>query len=216
MKAFIYSLIIVLATACGSNSGKRSKTGGNPLEVKAEISKWKQELLDRRQIGKPCNFESPGQDSARQWVAENPGQLDGLPGHDYDIKSVKADLNGDGETDLLLYFQSRNCTGHNGGTKTYSKIIYSDGTSQPDVISEIIHSILAEYVRKRAADGNLKEVTSDYLETTTTIDGYTRGITGVFRLYTKDDPHCCPSYSGMYTYRPNEKKMELQVLENAR
>jgi len=211
MRILIFSLIVLVTAACN----QKNKPGNTHLEPQTEISKWKNELLESKQIGNPCNYESFNDSSARKWTAENPGQLDGLPGDD-EIKSVITDLNGDHKNDLLMYFQSKNCTGHNGGTKTYAKIIYSDGSSQPDVVSEIIRNIRDEYNKRRATDKNLKETTGDYLETTTTIDGYVDGITGEFRLYTSDDPHCCPSYNGKYIYDPNKKKIELQISQNNR
>lgn len=212
MRVLIFCLTVLVTAACHQNN----KSGNTHLELNAEIAKWKKELLDNKQIGNPCDYKSLNDSSAQQWIAENPGQLDGLPDNESEIKSVTTDLNGDSKNDLLLYFQSKNCTGHNGGTKTYAKIIYSDGTSQSDIVSEIIRNIREEYNKRRSIDKNLKETMGDYLETTTTIDGYIDGISGVFRLYTSDDPHCCPSYNGKYIFNSHKKKIELQISENSR
>lgn len=189
------------------------RTKSESINTKAAIQKWETELLASKQIGPPCDYKNPASPEAQKWRTENPDQLDGLPAYDQHIKSVWADLNNDHKKDLLLYFQGVNCTGHNGDTRTYAKIIYSDGASDSNLMNEIIHAIQTEYTRMQTTNRNLKAVTKDYMETTTTITGYHDGINGAFRLYTKDDAHCCPSYSGTYTYRLPEKKMTLGISE---
>ena len=216
--SFSASFIFLILVAC--NSSKQGNNNNNAVpeinqeEIKTEIEKWKKELLETKQIGKPCDYKNIETSALQNWMEENPGQLDGLPSDDKEIKAIRADFNDDNKEDLLLYFQGKNCTGHNGGTKTYAKIICSDGTSKTDLMSEIINAIQSAYNKKRKTDKNLKEVTIDYMETTTTINGYHNGITGQFRLYTKDDAHCCPSYTGTYTYQPEEKNMKIQISEN--
>ncbi|MBE0651582.1 MAG: hypothetical protein IH595_12185 [Bacteroidales bacterium] len=194
--------------ACNQSTKQSSQQ-----EVKAAINTWKQELLAAKQIGPPCDYTSMASPEAQKWREANPGQLDGLPADDKAIKTVWFDLNNDHKKDLLLYFQGVNCTGHNGGTQTYAKIIYSDSTADSNVMEEIIHAIQAEYNRMKETDPDLKAITSDYMTTTTTITGYHNGITGTFRLYTNEDAHCCPSYSGTYTYRLQTKKMTLRISE---
>lgn len=80
-------------------------------------------------------------------------------------------------------------------------------------MNEIISAIQSEYNQMKDTDKNLKKITDSYLETTTSIDGYQNGIIGTFKLYTNEDPHCCPSYSGNYIYNVNNKFMEIEISE---
>ena len=180
-------------------------------DTEAARLNWEKQLLASGQIGPPCDFKSPASPKAQKWRTENPGQLDGLPANDNTIKAVKADLDNDNKQDLLLYFQGVNCTGHNGNPRTYAKIIYANGTSDAHVMSHIISAIRAEYLRMKKTNPKLKNVTGVYMETTTTISGYHDGITGTFQLYSADDAHCCPSYSGTYVYQLPLQKVALQL-----
>jgi hypothetical protein len=211
-------LCIILLTALGAcKQGAKQENSKNDIQttqvvkIKTEIEKWKQELLKSKQIGSPCNYECLDSLVHKKWRDDNPDQMDGLPIDDKKIKAVRSNFNNDNKEDLLLYFQGENCTGHNGGTKTYAKIIYSNGTSKSDLMTEIITTIQSEYNQRRETTKNLKEITISYLETTTTIDGYHNGITGRFILYAKDDAHCCPSYKGIYTYELKRKNMEIEI-----
>ena len=208
IRFLIIPLMLFCFFAC-NQSTKQSRQ----QKVKTDINKWERELLAAKQIGPPCDYKSMASPKAQMWREVNPGQLDGLPADDKEIKTVWADLDNDHKKDLLLYFQGVNCTGHNGGTQTYAKIIYSDGTADSNVMDEIIHAIQAEYNLMKNTDSDLKAITNDYMETTTTITGYHNGITGTFRLYTSEDAHCCPSYSGTYTYQLQTKKMTLRISE---
>lgn len=201
--------MLFIMPACNQNSKQANKS----IDTKIEIDKWKKELISNKLIGSPCNFKNLQDPAAEKWRKENPNQSDGLPSNDEEISRVTADFNDDGKQDLLLYFNSNNCTGHNGGTPFFAKIIYADGSSNSNLMNEIISAILKEYDSKRTTDKDLKEVTNDYLETTTTII-YTTNINGEFRLYTKDDAHCCPSYNGKYIYDPCKKKIDIQITEN--
>ncbi len=220
LRILVLCSILLTAAACRQNTKKGNNSNDvqvakvNPIEVKTEIEKWKKQLVENRQIGNPCNCEKLDSPSIQKWEKDNPGQIDGLPSDDKKIKSVSFDFDNDNKAELLLYFQGENCTGHNGGTKTYAKIIYSDGTSKSDLMTEIINSIQSEYNQSRKTNNNLKEITNDYLETSTTIGGYHNGIIGEFSLYTKDDAHCCPSYKGTYTYKLKSKSMEIEISKN--
>ncbi|MBE9469246.1 MAG: hypothetical protein IMY72_13125 [Bacteroidetes bacterium] len=204
--------------ACNQNAKKGNCEDENQikksgkLEVKAEIEKWKKELLEKKLIGNPCYFRKTHDSTdCINWYENNPDQQDGLPFDDKMIKSVCHDFNNDKKEDFLLYFMSENCTGHNGGAKTYATIIYSNNISNSDLMNEIIRAILSEYKQMMRVDKNLKEITDAYLESTTTIDAYKNGIIGQFRLYTKEDPHCCPSYTGNYTYQVENKSMMIEI-----
>ena len=218
----LLALCVMLLTtvACNQNltreysDVKNKLSHSGKLDVKVEVEKWKQELLKSKQIGSPCNHDHIGSIEYQKWIDDNPHQKDGLPLDDKEIKAVQSDFNSDDNEDLLLYFQGENCTGHNGGLKTYAKIVYSKGTSKSDLMTEIINTIQSEYNEMKKTNKNLKEITSSYLEETTTIDGYDNGIIGKFRLYTKDDAHCCPSYEGIYTYELKSKNMEINISDS--
>ncbi|MCW9034030.1 MAG: hypothetical protein OQJ97_07390 [Rhodospirillales bacterium] len=217
---FLVPCIMFLIALGACTQGTKQENNKNDIlttqvdQVKTEIEKWKQELLKGKKIGSLCDYERLGSLAHKKWRDGNPDQMDGLPVDDKEIKAVRSDFNDDNEKDLLLFFQGKNCTGHNGGTQTYAKIIYSNGASKSDLMAEVITVIQSEYNRRREITKNLKEITRSYLETTTTIDGYHNGITGKFRLYTKDDAHCCPSYNGSYTYELKRKNMEIEISNN--
>ena len=213
LKFLIFWSALLLMGACNLANNKND-IKSKPIDIKQEIGKWKQELLESRQIGSPCNYEHEDSLVRQKWRDDNPDQMDGLPFDEKEIKSVRFDFNNDGKEDLMLYLQGVNCTGHNGGTETFAKIIYSGGKSKSDLMNEIMTTIQTEYNLKRKTNKNLKEITDDYLKTTTTISGYENGIRGEFRLYTKDDAHCCPSYNGFYVYNLAEKKMKIDISEN--
>lgn len=215
--ALLYIVILSLVISCmqpESKENKQSEATEIKIDLKDALSRWKQDLVEAKLIGYPCDYESLDDPAAEKWRVDNTGQSDGLPSDEQAYKSVGTDFNGDGKQDLLLYFQGNNCTGHNGNTKTYAKIIYSDGSEYSDLMNDIIRSIKTEYDRQRDAGKDLKAVTDDYLETTTSITGYRDGIRGSFLLYAPNDAHCCPSYSGQYIYHPSDKKMEISVEQN--
>lgn len=209
--------VVLMLAACGESKKENNRNSDDGAEtlaslvVEREIDTWAQELIDNGLLGAPCTFESPGDEAARLWAQENPDQLNGLPASPDEIFAIKEDLTGDGREDLLLYFLSKNCTGHNGGTPSFAKIIYSDGSVATDLMEEIRQAIINEYNHQRETDPGLKEVTANYLRETTTIEYADDTIRGEFRLYTADDAHCCPSYTGAYTYDPGSAGIYIKV-----
>lgn len=187
------------------------ETASTSVDPEEEIEKWRSELLASKKLGEPCESDF-SEASRRKWSSENPDMLDGLPGPDQ-ILVAKADFNEDGTEDVLLYFQSENCTGHNGGTPSFAKIIYNDGSVNADLMEEIREAIITRYNKNREENSGLKEMTGNYLQTTTTI-AYDNGITGEFRLYGQEDPHCCPTYNGTYTYNPADRDIVVRVVLN--
>lgn len=183
------------------------KTSVVRIDAREEIEKWKNELINEKMVGAPCNYKDISSQQALDWSKENPGQMDAFPSDDKSISIANADFDGDGEKDLLLYFVSENCTGHNGDTPSFGRIVYADGTSTSDLMHEIRLSILDKYNEKRKSE-KLKEVTDSYFSESVTIS-YDYGIKGEFRLYATDDAHCCPSYSGTYVYNVKEKKIQI-------
>lgn len=220
MKFIGLFLMLLTILACNnqnsnqkSNRDKQSMQNGQ-LEANTEIEKWKQELLETKQIASPCYFRKT-LDSADfvNWYKNNPNQNDGLPLNDKDILSLSYDFDSDNKEDLLLYFMAENCSGHNGNPKTYAKIIYSNGNIKSNLMNDIINAIQIEYNNKRKTN-NLKEITDSYLESTTTISsGNESWVFGSFSLYTKDDAHCCPSYTGKYRFDHNKNKIEINLFQ---
>jgi hypothetical protein len=208
--------IIVLFSCKGnskSNQTTESQALVQELDAKAEITKWKQELLDAKQIGQPCTGD------LASWSNQNPNQENGLPADENAYGSQKADVNGDGKQDLLIYFMSENCSGHNGGTPTYARLVYSDGDSykiNDALTTEVKNAILAEYNKLKESDKTFKSVSNNFLDETTTITGYENGVKGAYSLYAQDDAHCCPSYSGTYVYDVNSKSITIDNKVNGK
>jgi len=183
-----------------------------PIDAKNEIKKWKKELLDRRLLGGPCNFNSTQDPDAIKWQNRYPERQDGLPSNDKEIKHIYADFDNDGRQDLYMHFMSQNCSGHNGGTPSFGKIVYADGTSNSNLRQEIISAILTEYNKMRKTVKGLKAVTRNYIEERLTFDNADQ-VKGKFTLYGTDDAHCCPSYNGNYIYKPHNKSIVIEVLK---
>jgi hypothetical protein len=177
------------------------------------LEKWKKELVDSKQLGNPCNFENALTPEAAKWAKDNPDQMDGLPKNDKDIATINSDFDGDGKQDLLMYFNSNNCSGHNGGTPSFAKIVYANNTSNAELMKDIKQSIITEYKAQKEKNPKMKEISDSYLDESLTIS-YKNGITGSLNLYTNEDAHCCPSYNGEYTYNVIDKKLNLTITEN--
>lgn len=184
------------------------------IDIANEIETWKIELISSKTLGEPCNYEDVDFEKRQEWSVQNENQLDGFPKDRGSIKTAKADLDDDGGEDVLLYFNSTNCTGHNGGTPSFAKIIYSNGKTNPNVANDIQKAILADYNEKRKTVYSLKEITDNYLQNSISIDYKDKMISGNFHLYTEKDAHCCPSYSGTYTYDPIFKQAKIELTEN--
>lgn len=195
--------------------------------VEAQFAKWKQELVADRQIGDVCPTESIS-DQTAVWRDKYPFAADAWSAAS---SFATADFNGDKKNDLLMYFQSTNCSGHNGASPMFAKIVYSDGSSsRTNLMVDIRDAIFKEYDAMRKKDKQLVEV---YRDTTTigkevflgrsdfdetTID-YHFGIRGQVSLYAKDSSltPCarCAYYTGEYRYEPLSKKATLKVTRRA-
>lgn len=210
MKKQLFQLLLLTgAVFLFSCKGTSKPQDSSQPDVKSEIQKWKTDLINSKQIGQPC-----AEGDLEAWTNQNAGQLNGLPADENAYESQLSDYNGDGKQDLLLYFMSQNCTGHNGGTPTYARLIYSDGNSHDtddNVMAEIKNAILSEYENLKKSDESLKPVSNNYMDENTTISGpgNENEISGEYRLYADSDAHCCPSYTGTYVYNFNTKKMSL-------
>lgn len=203
----IKKMVLLLAILLSGLFFSSCETSVNQIDSKKEIEKWKNELINEKMIGAPCSYKDSSSQKASEWSKKNPGLMDAFPADDKSVCTFKADFDGDGKQDLLLYFISENCTGHNGDTPSFARIVYANGTYTSDLMQEIRLSILDKYNEKRKSE-KLKEVTDSYFNESVTIL-YDNGIKGDFKLYTNDDAHCCPSYTGKYVYNVNEKKIEI-------
>lgn len=192
-------------------------------DIEAQAAKWKQELISERQIGDVCPTEFISDQSAA-WRAKYPFAADGWSD---ETTFALADLDGDKKKDLLMYFGSINCSGHNGSNPMFAKILYADGrSSRANLMIDIRDAIFKEYDAMRKKDKNLVEV---YRDTTTigkevfygrsefddTTIGYHFGIRGQVSLYAKDSKRTpcgqCAYYTGDYRYDPASKKVTLQL-----
>lgn len=203
----IKKIVLLFAILLSGLFFSSCKTLVDQIDSKKEIEKWKNELINEKMIGVPCNYKDVSSQQASEWSKENSGQMDAFPSDGKSISTVNADFDGDGKQDLLLYFISENCTGHNGDTPSFARIVYANGTYTSDLMQEIRLSILDKYNEKRKSE-KLKEVTDSYFNESVTIS-YDNGIKGEFKLYANDDAHCCPSYKGTYFYDVNGKKIEI-------
>jgi hypothetical protein len=199
--------VVLLVFLGVSYNSKHPSHLGN---VERDIQKWKEELVAQKRVGRACHFESLDTPEAQKWREDNPHQMFGLPKNDKDIGIAKHDWDGDGQLDLFVYFSSDNCSGRNGGTPSFAKIIYATGAVNSDVATEINTAIVNAYQQMRVEDARLKEIQIDYLPISVAIS-YDKQIRGDVKLYAPDDAHCCPSYKGKYTYDPHSKKAILQI-----
>lgn len=181
------------------------------IDVPKEIEQWRQDLISGQVLGKECDFEDDDIEARQDWANKNQDQLDGFPSDPNRVGVARADFDRDGEEDVFLYFNSENCTGHNGSTPSFAKIIYGNGESKEHVQDDIIKAVQQAYKKKREEDKSLLEVTDNYFRNTLTIDYRDDSIMGQYRLYRSKDAHCCPTYIGTYHYDPGTEMAEIEV-----
>jgi len=212
-KILILIAFLSILGSCNLNSKKNreSQDSIQKIDSKSELEKWKKELLDKKLVGTPCG--NPELDKNRaKWASENDNEVvNGLPSNEKEYQIVYSDFNNDKKEDLLMFFESHNCSGHNGHvSQNFARIVYSDGTMVSDLASEIYAAILKEYNIRREKDKTLKEVDDAYQKSDTNIETYKDGtLSGIFALYDLNDGHCCPSYQGKYTYSITNKTASL-------
>lgn len=223
LKILPFTLGLILLMGCGDNrknsDGQNShdtSTSENIFDkgrILSEKERWKEDLLGSGVLGHPCDSDHFSPETAQIWAKNNPDQLDGFPADLKKVESAQKDFDKDEQPDLLLYFNSENCTGHNGGTPSFAKIIYANGSTDDKVEEKIIHAIIKAYKEKRDSDPKWKAITDNYLKNTVSIAFEQNEIRGSFNLYSEEDAHCCPSYTGHYTYSPQKEKAEIELNE---
>lgn len=177
-------------------------------DPQAEIVPWKHELLAQKLLGAPCTFEGLASPEAARWRQENPGQHHGWPSADSAIGTARSDFDGDGQADWLFYFNSQNCSGRNGDTPWFAKIVHANGAVNAQLVSDVREAVFQAYEDMRSDRPSLQPVTRDYADEAISV-GYAGQISGLFRLYATDDAHCCPTHQGTYTYDPRSGKARL-------
>ena len=195
MKIKIIFFLLILSF----NSCQQKETTSTKPDVKAEIAKWKRELLLNGEIGTPCDFNH--QD---EWAKKNPEVFYGLPDS---IHSKILDVNKDKINDILLYFPAGDCCPCSMGlneSSDFVKLIYSDGTeflTNDHLREKIAHKIESEYFAQ----------TDTVVERAIfSVTNFDTEISGTFKLWTPEDPDCCASVEGTFKYNPFTWMIKLE------
>ena len=191
----IYLLIIpFILTSCS-----KGQSTNNLIEKETE--KWKKELLINGEVGPPCK------DDYIKWGEENPDVYFGLPEK---INSKVSDFNNDGKDDILLYFHAGDpCNGGNGNGSDFSQLIYSNGEEylyNKNLSSKIANLVNEEFINKSKTYGANNVLIF--------INEFDKMISGEYTLWTENDAHCCPSFSGKYKYDLVKRKIEITIAKN--
>ena len=180
---------LVLLLSCKQNALTSESNQADFL--KFQIENWKKELVINGQVGQPCTAD------AEQWSAKNPERYYGLPKDS--IKSKSFDANNDSRTDYLIYFPAGeccNCVVGMNQASDYVKLIYSNGNkflSNDNLRKQIATKIKTEYYT---------QTNSSAERTVFSITDFKEDILGTYQLWTPEDPDCCASIEGTFTYNP--------------
>lgn len=193
----LFLFLIILLFSCH----KRAENPAQP-DSKAEMRKWKEQLLLNGEIGTPCDANNQ-----EKWAINNPEVFYGLPDS---IRCNVFDVNDDSINDLLLYFPAGDCCsctiGINEGSD-FVKLIYSHGS---------------DFIENDNLQGKIEtKIKSEfYIQTNTeagkaifSITGFNKKITGTYQLWTLEDPDCCAGTKGTFTYDPFTLTIELNQEE---
>lgn len=190
----ILAILIIAFNSCQQKEERSTKP-----DVKAEIEKWKKELLLNGEIGKPCNS-----DNQEEWAKNNPEVFYGLPDS---INSKLFDVNNDKINDVLLYFPAGDCCsctmGMNEGSD-FVKLIYSNGS---DFLE---NDNLQKKIESKIEGEFYSQTNTDVENVIFSITDFKSEITGNYKLWTKEDPDCCNSIEGTFQYNPFTWKIELK------
>lgn len=193
-KTLSFNLVFMLAlTAC--HIGKKDTSLNREAFAQHETAKWKKELLANGTVGKPC-----GADEMR-WIAENPESYYGLPDT---IRYRFSDCNEDGKDDLLLYFEAGECCtgGHEEGAD-FLTLCYSSGADylrNDHLRTEIAAKIEGEY---------FSQTQTEVRRVIFSVSGFNMEINGTFKLWTLEDPDCCASKEGTFSYNTRDWKIKI-------
>lgn len=167
--------------------------------VENEKEKWKKELRLNGEIGPPCI------ENYNKWAEENPDEYFGLPKK---VESKIYDFNNDGKDDILMYFHAGDpCNGGNGNASDYSQLVYSNGDDylyDKNIMFRIEQKIINEFEKK----------VNNYSNSVAFIENFDKEISGTYIVWTNEDAHCCPSYTGNYRYDILNKKIVINIAKN--
>jgi len=194
LKTTIIQVILLFSIiSCQENLEKSTKP-----DVKAEIEKWKRELLLNGEIGKPCNS-----DNQEEWTKNNPEVFYGLPDS---INSKSFDANNDKINDILLYFPAGDCcccsVGMNEGSD-FVKLIFSNGNDY--LTNDNLRTKIEQKIENKFYEQNSTEVQRAVFS----ITSFNTEISGTYQLWTKEDPDCCSSVEGTFKYNPFTFAIEI-------
>lgn len=208
--------IIVLCTSIlviGCNNSSKNQPVSRKIVIKEEIEKWRKDVVGSGVLGNSCEGIKIQTPEAIKWEMENPKNQDGFP-KDKNIKSVFKDFDGDKMDDLLMTFDAEACTGHNGGTSTFAKIVFANGNNI-DIMNTIKKGIVDEYKKMQEKDKGLKKVnTENFFNESVTLDSINSHVLGRFSLWTDNDAHYAPSYYGSYVYDTKNSSVTIKIAKN--
>lgn len=194
MKKIKFIILVFFTISCSKSQEK-----GSLLDIETE--KWKKELLFNGEVGPPCSEDYV------KWGEDNPDVYYGLPKK---IDHKTSDFNNDGKDDFLLYFHAGDpCNGGNGNGSDFSKLIYSEGENylyNNNLTHKIEQLIKQEFQNKTNSYSNINTIIF--------ISDFDKEISGDYILWTENDAHCCPSYSGKYKYNLLTRTIEMSISKN--
>lgn len=157
--------------------------------MKAEIVKWKKQLLLNGEIGTPCDFEHKD-----GWFKRNPEAFYGLP----DTVCFKlTDANNDQRKDLLLYFPAGDaCSGSNEHGSDFVRLIYSNGNET------FTNDNLRAKISAKIEEKYYEQTSTNVHRAIFSIKDFNSEISGTYQLWTEEDPDCCASVEGTFRYNP--------------
>lgn len=186
MKKTISIIIIATLFSC------QEKRGNIPAQTHEEFVKkyseiWKKQLVTNGEIGKPCGANT------EEWIAKNPEAYFGLPKQ---IQAKSFDINGDHINDLLLYFTAGEpCTGGHETGSDFVKLLYSDG----DYLLE--NNTLRHKIEQKISFEFQNKNNIVVKKVVFTINNFSKKIEGNYDLWTANDPDCCSSNQGTFSYQ---------------
>ena len=191
---FIFVLFMISFNSCQ----QKETTSAKP-DAKAEIAKWKRELVLNGEIGMACDFNNQ-----EAWAKKNPEVFYGFPDS---INSKVFDVNQDKINDILLYFPAGDCCTCTMGLNERSdfvKLIYSNG------LDYLTNEKLQTKIEKKIEEKFFEQTNTEVERAIFSVTSFDTEISGTFKLWTPEDPDCCASVEGTFKYNPFTWKIELK------
>jgi len=172
-----------------------AKAFRNSSEFDKEVEKWKQELYDNGEVGKPCREDNNWQ----KWIEDNPGFYFGQQ----KVESIETDYNSDGIKDGLFYFPAENCVAGNGTASNFGMLVYSENGEY--LTNKKITNTIETKIKNILFEKGFQKVYLVYIH----YKGFAKTISGEYYAWSDKDASCCPSNSGTFEYNPKDSKMEI-------